>query len=280
MPQKPATKKPRKLLRMAALTAIFATAVAPTVTAQSYQPSETETNREMHSAATSFQYSYRNPSEWPLRRLDSCTHVTTEPRINSKVTIQEAVYDHQSLTVADLNSMHHRFLPDSAQTLGITSGNYSYNVNISGTTYRANGQDCVHLKDVDIDVTFSQTIHTASELLDHSCYKDSVIEHEELHAMFNKTAMENYGAVIEDLVKSNIEKVNGRVVPRGKTATDVLKDMQLLFGSTVRDTLEAAADKADSKHDRLDTFSNYFKEHKESEKKCGYELPRFSARKN
>ncbi len=280
-PQKQGKKTPRKYLRAAALSAVFAAVAIPaTAEAQSYHPSETATNSEMRSAATSFQYSYRNLSELPLRRLDSCTHVTAEPQINSTVTVKETVYDHTSLTVADLDALHHNFLPDSTQTLGVTSGNYSYSVNVSGTTYRVNGEDCIHLKDIDIDVTFSQKIQTAAELLDHSCHKDDVTEHEELHAMFNKTAIENYGAVIDDLVKANAEKVNGRVVPRGKTATDVISEMQALFSGTVRDTLEAAVKKADTKHSRIDTFSNYLKEQKETEKKCGYELPRFSAPKN
>lgn len=280
-PQNPGKKAPRKALRKAALSAVFAAvALTPSIAnAQGYHPSESEINRDMHSAAVSYQYSYRNPSEWDLRRLDSCTHVTAEPQIDTKVTVSDTVYDHKSLTVADLDQLHLNPLPGISQTLGATSGNYSYSVTVSGTTYHVNGEECVHLKEVDIDVTFSQKIQTALELLNYSCHLDSVIEHEELHALFNKAAVENYGAVIEDLIKDHVEKIDGRVVPRGKTSSDVLRDMQLLFSSTVRDTLEAATEKANTKHRRIDTFSNYMKEQKESEQKCGYELPRFSTLK-
>lgn len=280
-PQQSGQKAPRKFLRKAALSAVFAAAaLTPAVAdAQNNYASEAEINREMHSAAVSYQYSYRNPSEWDLRRLDSCTHVTAEPQIDTKVTVNDTVYDHESMTVEDLEQLHLNPLPTISQTLGATSGHYSYSVAVSGTTYHVNGEDCVHIKEVDIDVTFSQKIQTASELLNHSCHLDSVTEHEEMHALFNKAAVENYGAVIEDLIKDHIEKIDGRVVPRGKTSSDILQDMQLLFGSTVRDTLEAATEKADTKHRRIDTFSNYMKEQKEAEKKCGYELPRFSAPK-
>lgn len=273
----PHKKTPHKYLRRAALSAVFAMAALPAaVQAQSYDPDADAVDREMRSAASAFQYSYRNPSEWDLRRLESCNHSTAEPRINSKITVRETVYDHSSLTSAELDSASTVTFPGLwQQTLGTTGGQYNYSVGVTGATYRKGGEDCVHLTAVDIDVTFTQTIRTASELLDHSCHLEEVLEHEELHAMFNKTAIENYGAVIENLVAKNAENVNRRVVPRGKTATDVLGDMQKLFSSTVGDTLEAAVDKAETKHKRIDTLSNYLETQKEAEAKCGYKLPKF-----
>jgi hypothetical protein len=279
--QKSGKTTPRQYLRKAALSAVFAAVALPAAAqAQSYSPDEASINREMNSAAVSFQYGYRNPSEWPLRRLDSCTHVTTEPQISSKVTIAETVYDHSSMTRAELDAFANNLTPDTSQTLGTTSGNYSYSVAVSGTTYRTNGEDCLHLTAVDINVNFTQEIHTASELLDHSCYLEEVVKHEELHVMFNKTAIQNYGATIDYLVSNNAKNVNRRVVPQGRTANEVLSDMQQLFSSTVRDTLEAATDKADSKHKRLDTLSNYRETQKEMQAKCGYPLPKFPQHKN
>lgn len=280
-PQKSGKTTPRKYLRKAALSAVFAAVALPAAAqAQSYSPDEAAINREMNSAATSFQYGYRNPSEWPLRRLDSCTHVTAAPRISSEITVTETVYDHSSLTRADLDDRTNNLDPERFMPLGTTGGEYRYSVAVQGTTYRTNGENCLHLTAVDIDVTFAQEIHTASELLDHSCHLKEVIKHEELHAMFNKTAIENYGAVIEDLVTDHVKNVNRRIPPSGKSATDTLKEIQLLLSSTVQDTLVAAMDKADTKHNRLDTLSNYRETQKEAEAKCGYALPKFPHRSN
>ncbi|TVQ82806.1 MAG: hypothetical protein EA357_08250 [Micavibrio sp.] len=257
---------------------LAAGAASPALGQSHYHPEKTEIDNDMRQSAAAFAENYRLPDLSALRANGSCTNTGVDTPVIKLVTDwRTPVYDRYSSTIADLTeqfSSNGEPLDPNTRVLGLNSPRLNYTASLhSEMRTPAGGAPCLTVTEVTVNVTLLQDIKIASDLLDHSCYAESVKTHEDLHAIFNTKAMKNFAPLIERFGRDMGREMTGTAVPDGKTATDVATEMSHTFLQMVGDILNGALDAAQEKHDILDDPANSILEMQHRERQCGYRLP-------